>query len=247
MTRPLIGIAADITKQEGGRERALVFLSYLDSVQRAGGAPVILPPIAANARDVLERIDGLLMVGGDDCDPTLFGEQPHASIVLIDRRRQDHELALARLSREMGIPTLGVCLGMQVMTIGAGGTLIQDIDSQSPSPIRHSGEPGDRSRHEIEIEPGSRLERLTGMRRCAVNSSHHQAVRSAGTGLVVTARADDGIVEAIEDPHHPFYVGVQWHPEDLPHDRASDSLFRALVEAAAERLARRHALAGRTE
>lgn len=245
MTRPLIGIAADILKQEGGPERAFAYLTYLDSVQRAGGAPLILPPIASNAGEVLERIDGLLMVGGNDCDPAVFGEQPHPSIVLIDQRRQDHELKLARLSRAMRLPTLGICLGMQMMAIAAGGTLIQDIESQSPSPIRHTGPVGNRSRHEIATESGSRVEAIIGTSRCTVNSSHHQAIRSPGRGLLATAHADDGIIEAIEDPEHPFYVGVQWHPEDLSRERAADPLFRAFVTAAAERRTKRPELAGR--
>ena len=146
----------------------------------------------------------------------------------MDPRRQENELSLARVARERGIPTLGICLGVQVMNVAAGGTLIQHIESD----IDHASEPSDRHRHEVAIDGGTRLARILGERELEVNSSHHQAIKEIGDGLRVTAHAPDGIVEGLEDPRHPFYVGVQWHPEDMAREESASALFGAFVDAA---------------
>lgn len=239
MMRPLIGIGADIhppTKEV--REHGFMFLTYSNAVLAAGGIPLLIPPQGENAEDLLERLDGLLLVGGEDCDPALYGEEPHESLKLMDARRQKNDLELARAARAKQVPTLGICLGMQMMCVAAGGSLIQDIDSDRETPIRHSSPPSDRLRHDIEIPGGSKLASILPQGRVGVNSSHHQAVRSAGE-LVSTARADDGIIEALEDPRHPFYLGVQWHPEDLTGEAGGDPLFLALMAAARGRAERR--------
>jgi len=146
----------------------------------------------------------------------------------MDPRRQENELSLARTARERGIPTLGICLGVQVMNVAAGGTLIQHIESD----IDHASKPSDRHRHEVAIDGGTRLARIVGERELEVNSSHHQAIKEIGDGLRVTAHAPDGIVEGLEDPRHPFYVGVQWHPEDMSGEESASAIFGAFVEAA---------------
>ena len=132
----------------------------------------------------------------------------------------------------MGIPVLGICLGVQVMNVAAGGSLVQDIASQVETDIEHASEPEDRIRHDVIIERGTRLARILGERELNVNSSHHQAIGRIGEGLRVTAHAPDGIIEGLEDPRHPFYVGVQWHPEDMSGESSASSLFGAFVEAA---------------
>ncbi|HEU5163079.1 MAG TPA: gamma-glutamyl-gamma-aminobutyrate hydrolase family protein [Thermoanaerobaculia bacterium] len=238
MTSPLIAIAADIAAAEG-RERASVPASYIEAVRRAGGMPLLVPPGEdGEAAAVVGRADALLLVGGNDCDPALFGEEPHPSIELIDPRRQRSDLALAAAARRAGLPTLGICLGMQIMNVAAGGTLIQDIPSQVGGRIPHGGESSDRARHAVTVDEGSRLAALIGAGRHDVNSTHHQAVRAAGSGIALTAVADDGVVEALEDPAHPFYLGVQWHPEDMAGERAADPLFEAFIAAARERAKR---------
>jgi putative glutamine amidotransferase len=158
----------------------------------------------------------------------------------MDPRRQSNDLTLARVARERGIPTLGICLGLQVMNVAAGGTLIQDINSAMQTEIEHVSEPSDRARHDVTIEQGTRLSRILGERELNVNSSHHQAIRDLGAGLHVTAHAPDGVIEGLEDPQHPFYVGVQWHPEDMPGERSADVLFGAFVEAARRHATERH-------
>jgi putative glutamine amidotransferase len=232
MTKPLIGIGSDVAVKEGERDRAFAYTTYVDSLRRAGALPVLIPPQAENAAELLEQLDGLLLAGGDDCDPAAYGEARHPSVEPMDPRRQSSDLALAKLARERGLPTLGVCLGTQVMNVAAGGTLIQDIDSALETEIDHASAASDRHRHDVLIEKGTKLASILGQPELNVNSSHHQAVGSVAGGLRVTAHAPDGVIEGLEDPSHPFYVGVQWHPEDMAGEESASRLFGAFVEAA---------------
>ena len=232
MNKPLIGIGSDVQSPAGKRERAFTYLTYVESLRRAGAVPVLIPPQPENAADVIDELDGLVLAGGDDCDPAAYGEQRHDTVEPMDPRRQSNDLSLAKVARERGIPTLGICLGVQVMNVAAGGSLMQDIDSQMETEIRHASEPEDRARHDILVEQGTRLAEILGDRELNVNSSHHQAIKKVGQGLRVTALAPDGVIEGLEDPRHPFYVGVQWHPEDMSSEDSAASLFRAFVEAA---------------
>jgi putative glutamine amidotransferase len=241
MTKPLIGIGSDINVTPGKRDRAFAYTTYVDSIRRAGAVPVVIPPQPENARELVETLDGILLAGGDDCDPAVYGEAKHHTVEPMDERRQESDLALARIARQRGIPTLGICLGVQVMNVAAGGTLIQDIDSQMETEIEHVSEPEDRARHDVLIEDNTRLASILGGREFVVNSSHHQAINRIGDGLRVTAHAPDGIVEGLEDPRHPFYVGVQWHPEDMPREESASKIFRAFVEAARKYAESRHA------
>jgi putative glutamine amidotransferase len=228
----MIGIASDVRSPEGKRESAFTFLTYVESLKRAGAIPVLVPPQPENAADIVEELDGLLLAGGDDCDPAAYGEERHPSVEPMDPRRQSNDLTLARLARERGIPTFGICLGLQVMNIAAGGTLVQDIDSQVETEIQHASQPEDRARHAVFIEQGTQLASILPANELNVNSSHHQAIKEVGAGLRVTAHAPDGIVEGLEDPAHPFYLGVQWHPEDMKGETSASKLFGAFVEAA---------------
>jgi putative glutamine amidotransferase len=239
MNKPVIGIGSDLHLTPGHRDRVFAFGTYVESLRRAGAVPVIVPPQPENAADVVAGLDGLLLAGGDDCDPSVYGEERHPSCTTtMDVRRQENDLALAKAARELGVPTLGICLGMQVMNIAAGGTLIQDIVSQHETEIEHASEPEDRARHAVMIDGGTRLAGIVGgQRELNVNSSHHQAIRKVGEGLRAAAHAPDGIVEGIEDARHPFYVGVQWHPEDMRGEESATSLFGAFIEAARRRAA----------
>lgn len=236
MTKPLIGIGSDVAQHEGERDRAFVYTTYVDALRRAGAIPVLIPPQPENAAEVLDDLDGLVLAGGEDCDPAAYGEERHPSVELtMDPRRQENDLTLARLARERGLPTLGICLGMQVINVAAGGSLIQDIHTAVKTDIDHASEPSDRHRHPVAIERDTRLGRILGARELDVNSSHHQAIKDVGDGLRVTAQAPDGVIEGLEDPRHPFYVGVQWHPEDMNGETSAASLFGAFVEAARRR------------
>jgi len=238
--KPLIGIGSDLTQPaKGERVRAFAFATYTESVRQAGGIPLVIPPQQENAEELLAQLDGLLLAGGDDFDPRAYGEQPHPSVEPMHPGRQANDLALAKAARKNGVPTLGVCLGLQVMNVAAGGTLIQDIDSQYETEINHVSPPTERGRHRVEVLAGTRLATILSPGQFDVNSSHHQAVKDVGAGLRTTARAPDGIVEGLEDPSHPFYLGVQWHPEDMKGEKSAMTLFSAFIEAAKARARRR--------
>ena len=238
--KPIIGIGSDIESPAGRREQSFVYLTYAEAVRRAGGIAVLLPPQPENAQELVRALDGLLLAGGDDCDPAVYGQERHPTVEPMDPRRQANDLALAQAAREQGVPTLGICLGLQMMNISAGGTLIQDIDSQHDTEIVHASVPEDRARHDVLIAQGTRLAELVGEEELSVNSSHHQAIRQVGEGLRVSALAPDGIIEGVEDPRHPFYLGVQWHPEDMVGEGSATSIFASFLEAA-----RRHAASKR--
>ncbi|HVG23515.1 MAG TPA: gamma-glutamyl-gamma-aminobutyrate hydrolase family protein [Thermoanaerobaculia bacterium] len=236
LIKPVIGIGADIHHESGRRDRAFAYTTYCEAVRRSGAIPLVIPPQPENAEEVLSRVDGLLLAGGFDCDPSLYGEERHPSCETMDERRQSSDFALAKAARQQRIPTLGICLGLQMMNVAAGGTLIQDIATQHDTEIQHASDPENRHRHDVIIEQGTQLAGVLPSAEMNVNSSHHQAVRTVGDGLRVTAHAPDGIIEGVEDPRHPFYLGVQWHPEDMSGEECASTLFGAFIEAA-----RRHA------
>jgi len=232
LSKPVIGIGSDVFQTRGKRDRAFVYLTYCEAIRRAGAIPFLIPPQPENAEEILERVDGLLLAGGFDCDPGIYGEEPHSTVEPMDARRQENDLALAAAARRHNVPTLGICLGLQVMNVAAGGTLIQDIDSSHDTDIRHASLPEDRQRHDVIIERGTQLASILPAVELNVNSSHHQAVRTLGEGLRVNAHAPDGIIEGAEDPRHPFYVGVQWHPEDMAGEESATTIFGAFLRAA---------------
>jgi putative glutamine amidotransferase len=232
--KPLIGIGCDIEPSTRGEGRELMYAygTYLEAIETAGAIPLILPPIEESVDRILPLLDAVILAGGDDLDPQSYGEADVACRGILDARRQRHDLALARAARALGIPTLGICLGVQLINVAAGGSLVQDIGSSVPDALKHSGRTGTRGRHRVAIEPGSRLCSMLGATAVDVNSGHHQSVKTPGAGLAIVARADDGVVEAVEDPSQRFYVGVQWHPEEMLAEESAQRLFGALVDAA---------------
>jgi len=212
---------------------------YDASVRKAGGAPWV-PVIGADDPDgVLARADGLLLTGGDDVDPALFGAMPHSTYEPAEPGRDAYEIALVRRALAAGVPVLAICRGLQVLNVAAGGTLIQDIPSECRTAVNHSGPSSAALAHAVEVVPGSHLdallERSAGTGPVMVNSRHHQAVDVLGQGLLVTAKAPDGIVEGVEGSGPAFCVGVQWHPESFYRSHEFDRLFSAFVAACAER------------
>ncbi|MGE0710859.1 MAG: gamma-glutamyl-gamma-aminobutyrate hydrolase family protein [Planctomycetota bacterium] len=242
MERPLIGIEVDLEHAPSGRRYAKCYESYFDAVSEAGGAPLLVPPApaAALARQ-LASIDALVFPGGDDFHASAWGEEqrPCARFVASDERRLDAGRALLEGALAARLPYLGVCYGMQLLALLHGGALVQDVPDEVPRCLDH------RASHEVEVAPGTLLARLAGAGRGEVNSRHHQAVRVPGAGLRVSARAPDGVVEAIEgEEQGRFLLGVQWHPEDIPGPLGR-GLFAALVEAARARLLTRCRPGGR--
>ena len=205
---------------------------YVTSLEQAGARVRLLTAAADPLPAALEGCDGLLLTGGVDVDPRAYGEAPHPTVQL-DAARDDYELALATLAIARDLPLLAICRGVQVLNVAAGGTLIQDLPSQHPSDTPHSiVEPRNAIAHDVAITPGTCLAMLLGAPAMAVNSRHHQAVKDAAPGFVVSAVSPDGVVEAIERPASAFCVGVQWHPENFWATGQFVGLFQGLVRAA---------------
>jgi putative glutamine amidotransferase len=207
---------------------------YVRSVERAGALAVALPPCPpGEVGAMLDRLDGLVLSGGADVDPALYGEAAHLRLRRVDRSRDEFELALVRETLRRDLPLLAICRGHQVLNVATGGTLVQDLPSVVAGGERHDcAEPRDRRVHPVDVRPGTRLSRAVGEGTLLVNSIHHQAVARLGPGLVASAHCpDDGVVEGIEMPGRRFVVGVQWHPESFWADPDS---FQPLFDAHAE-------------
>jgi putative glutamine amidotransferase len=207
---------------------------YVRSVEQAGAVPVVLPPVSpADIPALLDRLDGVLLSGGVDVDPLLYGQAPHPKLGRVNRRRDDFELALTRAALHRDVPILAICRGLQVLNVATGGTLVQDVPSLIGGAVEHDGSgPRWRRAHRVEVTPPSRLREILGQDALSVNSIHHQAVERIGDGLVVSARCpEDGVVEGLEMPGRRFVVSVQWHPESFWN--RSDS-FQMLFDAHAE-------------
>ncbi|MCU0519229.1 MAG: gamma-glutamyl-gamma-aminobutyrate hydrolase family protein [Anaerolineae bacterium] len=212
--------------------------TYTRAVQRAGGTPVIVPPVMHETDwpVLLERLDGLLLTGGEDIAPARYGQALEPWTGLVDDERDYAELGLVRAWLALGKPVLAICRGHQLLNVALGGTLYQDIMAQVANTFDHAyvpGRPMEDPVHDVAIESDSALARILGGERFAVNSAHHQATWLPGQGLEIVARAPDGIVEAAELRNHPFCLSVQWHPEAML--KLSDTmlpLFDALIAAA---------------
>jgi putative glutamine amidotransferase len=211
---------------------------YLESVRRAGGEPVEVLVGGEAPEQILARVDGLVLTGGGDVDPKLYGEARHDTFEAAETGRDDFEIALARAAVVKGIPLLAICRGMQVLNVAMGGTLFQDIPSQVTGALEHSvPQPRAGSAHEVWVAKGSQLSTLLADHMedgetCHVNSRHHQSVKDAAQGFEVTATSPDGVVEAMEKTDVPFCVAVQWHPENFWRTGEFRELFEGLVKAA---------------
>jgi putative glutamine amidotransferase len=219
-------------------------LPYVRAVQRYGGTPVLLANRAADVDEHLATLQGVLVTGGVDVDPRLYGgrlEHARSEAGKYRAERDAFEIALLRATRDRGIPTLGICRGLQIANVAFGGTLIEDLREERGDAYtiehRQTNELGlDRTEHapdhDVVLEPRSRLAALIGTAPFPANSMHHQAVRDVGDGLAVVGRTADGVIEAAEATFaHPFFFAVQWHPEELLDDAATAALFGGLVLA----------------
>jgi len=225
------------THTDGALVRYAVISTYTRAVELAGGAPIAIPLqlTEETLSGIFAHLDGLLLAGGADVHPSEFGEEVAPFCGEIDRASDIVELNLLRWAMREQMPILGICRGLQMLNVAAGGTLYQDIAAQIPGALRHEhvqGDPHNRLAHSIEIEAQSRLARALGATRLAVNSQHHQAIKQVAPEWRVVARAPDGIVEGIESPNGQFVVGVQFHPEWLVDDDARMvRLFKEFVDA----------------
>jgi putative glutamine amidotransferase len=239
--RPLIGITGFETAYPKPPHAPLYATGqrYVHAIDEAGGLPVILSPGLSDdsLRAVFERLDGLLLSGGGDIDPAIYGEEPHPTIWGQDMNRDRAELAMAQWAAETQKPLLCICRGTQVLNVALGGSLLQDIETMQPKALRHMYDqevtPREEITHAVTVDADSLLGELIQSQTAQVNSWHHQAIKRLASDLKVVATAPDGIVEAIEIPGHRFALGVQWHPEWL-YDRQPEMarLFNGLIAAA---------------
>jgi putative glutamine amidotransferase len=229
MSKPLIGIVPSKGPDPTSDEREAYFIGkpYIDSIIGAGGVPLVLPH-GVDVETVISLIDGWMIIGGHDIDPKLYGQETHKDTRLEPPGRFDLESALYEVASR-DLPILGICYGCQFLNVKRGGDLIQHL----PDLVGHKSHEGG-TREPIRLEPGSQIGSATRQETIDGKSYHHQAVHHVGQGLVVSAWASDGTVEAIEDPDANFMVAVQWHPERTPDDPASVQIFKTFIEKAKE-------------
>ncbi len=231
---PVVGLTVDAEPAGGYAKLPWYALreNYAQAVVRAGGLPVLLPLEADRADAYIERLDALVITGGDfDVDPALFGAESRHSSVSTKDRRTEFEVSITRLALERDLPVLGICGGEQLLNVVLGGTLIQHIPDEIEDALAHEQpNPRDEAGHEVKVIEGTRLHAIVGADTLAVNSAHHQAVKETGEGVVVNAIAPDGVIEGIEDPRQRFCIGVEWHPE-FAISVGDDKIFKAFIDA----------------
>jgi putative glutamine amidotransferase len=237
MTAPLIALT---TYPRDPENKVHARIEYIDSVRRAGGIPLLVAPGEMRVAELLERVDGLLLIGGGDIDPALYHGRTHETIYNVDAERDRSEIALVRHAAENAVPTLGICRGAQIINVALGGTLVEHVPDVAGEKVAHRTPDRQPTRHPVAITPGSRLARILGVTDLEPSSWHHQAVRAPAPGLSVVAHAPDGTIEAIEKADHPWLVGIQFHCElRAAVDPTEQRVFDELVRAAALRTSRR--------
>lgn len=238
--RPLIavtGVPIVSGGVSGWRQAAVATTAaYLEAVTRAGGEPVILPPLPLDEPEAgvrLRRFDGLLLVGGGDVDPARYGQEPHPEVAHVNPARDEFEIPLVRAAIERGTPTLCICRGAQILNVALGGTLHQHIADLDGVAVAHrNDDSNDGVLHEVRAQPGSRVMKAMGVERARTFSHHHQAIDRVGAGLVAVGWAEDGLLEAVE-MENGWILGVQWHAEaTAATDPTQQAVFDALVREA---------------
>lgn len=218
------------------------FTTYLEAIAQAGGIPLMIPLTCGDevAHEIFSRCHGLLLCGGEDVDPALYGEDADPKLGVTAPARDRMEMLLIERARTRRIPIWGICRGIQILNVACGGTLIQDISDDQTTGVQHRDREDSGSwfamRHQLRFETECRLSKILGVRELKVNSLHHQAVKAVGTGLTVVGRSEDGIVEALESADDHWVVAVQCHPEALQgeHDQRWAKVFSAFIAASAE-------------
>jgi putative glutamine amidotransferase len=243
--RPLIGVTTSevrpkervhpVPEGEPPAVEMALGITYLKGIEAAGGLPIVIPPLEAEAIEpLLDRLDGICLSGGPDLDPALYEAAPHPELGPIEPDLDRFELAVAARADAREMPILAICRGTQALNVVRGGALHQHLPDLSTEVAHRQTNPGTEPSHPVAVDPDSQLAEVFGggqIEVTDVNSFHHQAIDRLGQGLVVSARAPDGTIEAVEDPGRRFLIGVQWHAETLVHREAEAALFRRFVEA----------------
>lgn len=230
ISAPVIGVTTYGRNEEN---RFHLPADYVDAVRRAGGLPLLIAPGEARWREALRIVDGLILTGGGDLDPQTYGGQAHPTIYNLDHERDESELALGREVITTGLPTLGICRGMQVLNVALGGTLYEHLPDVVGETVLHRAPPREPIPHSVTLSGEGRLADLLAERKFSCASWHHQALRDVAPELQVVAHAPDGTIEAVEMSTHPWLVAVQWHPElTAAYDAVQQRLFSGFVEAA---------------
>lgn len=245
MNIPIIGISASMLVTEDGsclgNEQAYVNKHYVKALTAVGAAPLLLPIVEDNdslIRVQLQQIDGLLLSGGYDVNPLLYGEEPLPQLEYILPERDEYEIKLIHLALEMNKPILGICRGLQILNVAFGGTLYQDLSQFSMKHFKHQQKSKtDTASHTVEFTPHTKLQSIMGIDATKINTFHHQAIKDLAPGFVVNAKAKDGIVEGIEKIGEQFVIGLQWHPEMMAErDTSMLKIFRNFVSFAKQRV-----------
>ncbi len=226
---PLIGITT-----YGRDEEAKFSLpsEYIDAIRRAGALPIMFPPGETHRRRLLDLVDGLILAGGGDMDPSLYGGRQHETVYMVDPERDASELGLARQVIEGGMPTLGICRGAQVINVALGGTLYEHLPDVVGDEVSHRAPPREPIPHALTVRGGTQLAAIVEKLEFEAASWHHQAIRDVAPRLETVAHAPDGTIEGVEMPDHPWLVAVQWHPElTAATDATQQRIFDVFVEA----------------
>lgn len=228
--KPLIGVSA------GLKDDTVLSLNKTnyEKISEYGGLPVVLPNLCDEdeIKALAEKLDGLLLTGGVDIDPILFGEEPHKDLGEVSPSRDYFEMTIAKEMLKLNKPIFGICRGSQILNVATNGTIYQDIYAQNEGEfLQHLQKaPREHAAHFVQVEEDSMLYEIVKAKEIKVNTFHHQAVKNVGEDMKVSSRANDGVVESIESGKHKFALGVQWHPEYLKDD-ASQALFKAFINA----------------
>ncbi len=251
--RPLIGISCRTgINLSHNREKPIMYsnISYIQAVEDVGGIPIIIPILQdlSGLQTLLPRLDGLLLPGGPDVDPSHYGQQAHKLLGKTNPSLDALELALARWAIQKGVPTLGICRGMQLLNVALGGDLYQDLGERCPDTWQEHcnwDQPRNELIHRISVKAGSRMEKVLGKSVVGANSLHHQAVHKPGKDVIISGYSKDGIAELMEVPEHPFMLAAQCHPEEIYLDEpAWARLFAALIDASTKRMMRQIEMTG---
>jgi putative glutamine amidotransferase len=237
MALPKIGVTTSTDEHHDRTSELKLKEAYFASIRLAGGEPVAFPMDTTDDQipEVVSKFQGILLTGGGDIDPALFKGETHPNVYGIDPQRDTLEIALVNYCASKNLPLLGICRGLQVINVALGGTLYTDIADQLTGALRHPcypAYPRDYLAHSVLMSIGTHITAITGQSQMMVNSMHHQGIKELAPDLTMSAIAPDGLVEGVEFMFHPFFIGIQWHPECLPNSPSDRAIFSAFVRAA---------------